>query len=183
MCSLTNEGITAFTSLSPVRLCPVWGTGWTTSRVACGSIPEPSEGRHLSCSDTGSHAPIEYRVMHKAIHTLQILQKFWNHHCSYPRYFIVVNVFFYLIYNMCVIVPEAVILYLYYMLILARYVTMDVVISNPTRDAQAAVIRAFRFIIVVQLMGLAHYARLISASFRDVGMSTCLLQHRLVKDS
>lgn len=35
---------------------------------------------------------------------------------------------------------------------------------NVTRAAQAAVIGAFGFSVVVQWMGLAHYARLISAS-------------------
>lgn len=34
----------------------VWVTGWTISRVACGSIPEPSEGRAPPAS-AKSHAP------------------------------------------------------------------------------------------------------------------------------
>lgn len=63
------------------------------------------------------------------------------------------------------IVPEAVILHMYYIIISPGYVTVEdyCYFFNPTRDAQAAV--AFRFSAVVQLMGLAHYARLISASF------------------
>lgn len=37
--------------------------------MACGSIPEPSEGRDPSCRDTGSHASSAMLVVHKAIHT------------------------------------------------------------------------------------------------------------------
>lgn len=95
MCSLTKEGIAATTSSFPARLCPVRGTGWTTSTVACGSIPQPSEGRCLSCSDTGSHAPIECLVMHKAIHTaLLTVQWTRNHHWSYHSDFIGLHVLF-----------------------------------------------------------------------------------------
>lgn len=68
---LTNNGTTATTSTFPARLCPVRVTGWTASRVACGSIPEPSEGRDPSCRDTGSHASrCIFLVVHKkAVHT------------------------------------------------------------------------------------------------------------------
>lgn len=65
-----NYGTTATTCLrSSARLRPVWVTGWSTGRVACGSIPEPSEGRDPSCSTTGSHASNAILVVHKAIHT------------------------------------------------------------------------------------------------------------------
>lgn len=67
MCSLTKNGTTSTASSFSARLCPVWVTGWTTSRVACGSIPEPSEGRDPSCGDTGSHASNAIVVVHKAI--------------------------------------------------------------------------------------------------------------------
>lgn len=46
-------------------LCPVWAAGWTTSRVACGSTPEPSEGRDPTCRRAGSHAYPAQLVVHK----------------------------------------------------------------------------------------------------------------------
>lgn len=167
-----NNGTTATTSSFSARFCPVWATGWTTSRVACGSIPEPSEGRDPSCSSTGHMLPMPFLLCTKQSTQRLILisvtlkiQKSWavfnscHAHCPWWVFNLPLN-----LYNVPVIVLQAPIFDTFY-IILARHVTMEDVFFNPTRAAQTALEHFDSVSVVVQRMGLAHYARLITPSF------------------